>query len=151
MEYGKFIKQHRLASGFRSQRQLAEESGVSRTTISRVEKEEQKPSVETLKELAPYLKSTSYVELMVACGYWGEEDLLEPLDYNPTTVKGNRNEINEAPVEYDQHSRELVKNLELSDERILKEFNLELDGKKLTREEAQGIIAYLRSLRSFEK
>ena len=72
--YGEFIKYHRLKSGFTSQRQLADKSGVSRTTISRVEKEEQKPEPNTLKKLAVYLKTTSYGELMINAGYW------DPLD-----------------------------------------------------------------------
>lgn len=151
--YGEFVKRHRLASGFKSQRQLAEESGVSRTTISRMEKEEQKPTPETLKELAKYLKSTSYVELMVVCGYWEEEELLEPIDivsqYLDLTQQ-NSEIIKETPSPY-KTEKEFTNKLELSDEDLLKEFELQLDGKTLTKDEAKGVIAYLRSLRSIDQ
>ncbi|MFP3490953.1 transcriptional regulator, partial [Staphylococcus sp. SIMBA_130] len=58
--------------------------------------------------------------------------------------------IKETPSPY-KSEKEFVKNLELSDEKLLEQFNLELDGKKLTEDEAKGIIAYLRSLRSIDK
>lgn len=47
--------------------------------------------------------------------------------------------------------KEFIKKLELSDENILNQFDLELDGKKLTEDEAKGVIAYLRSLRQIDK
>jgi len=58
----------REKAGYRSQRQLALESGVANSTIARIESGEQSPSPETLKKLAPYLK-TDYEILMVAAGY----------------------------------------------------------------------------------
>lgn len=47
--------------------------------------------------------------------------------------------------------KEFVSQLELSDKKILEQFDLKLDGKKLTKDEAKGVIAYLRSLRQFDK
>lgn len=133
-DIGAFIQHHRIKSGYRSQRGLANESGISAATISRIEKNIQKPNPETLKELAKYLKSTSLVELMVVAGYWDEEELLEPIDLDKE----------ETPF---QNEKEFVEKLELSDEELLNKYELELDGKKLTEEEAKGVIAYLRSLR----
>ena len=77
--YGEFIRAHRIKSGFKSQRKLAEVTSIANSTISRIEKEIHKPDVDTLKELAKYLTSTSLVELMIVCGYWDKEDLLEDL------------------------------------------------------------------------
>lgn len=77
--YGGFIAKHRKLSGFKSQRQLADRTGISSATISRIEAEVQKPQPETLQILAKYLNSTSLVELMVVCGYWDDQDLLEPI------------------------------------------------------------------------
>ncbi|MEB6550216.1 helix-turn-helix transcriptional regulator [Heyndrickxia sporothermodurans] len=57
--YGYFIKKHRIESGFKSIRQLAERSGISSATISRIEREVQKPEVRTLETLSKHLKSTS--------------------------------------------------------------------------------------------
>lgn len=149
---GEFFKYHRIASGFKSQRQLADESGVSRTTISRLELDGQKPSVETLKELAKHLKTTSLVEMMVVCGYWDEEELL--YDYETTTVDGEK--VNARIFFEDEKSlqeykikpeKDLLKKIDLTDEEILKEFNITIDGRSLSKAEAKGIIAYIRSLR----
>lgn len=67
--YGKFIKQHRIKSGFKIQKDLADVTEISAATISRIENGLNKPEVETLKELSRFLTSTTYEELMVACGY----------------------------------------------------------------------------------
>lgn len=71
---GSFIKHHRVASGFNSQRQLAERSGISSATISRIESEIQKPNMETIRTLSRFLKTTSYFDLMVAAEYWESAD-----------------------------------------------------------------------------
>ncbi|MET1176948.1 helix-turn-helix transcriptional regulator [Peribacillus simplex] len=149
MGYGEFIKRNRIASGFTRQVQLADKSGITAATISRIEKEIQKPSMETLKELARFLTSTSYVELMVACGYWDEEELLEdpskPIDATPakvTIVPDATKPKKPSPVEDD-----FIANIDLSDEELLKQFNFQIDGMNLTEDETKGIIAYVRSLR----
>lgn len=144
MEIGKFIEQHRKLSGFTSQRQLAEKSGISSATISRIEAGIQKPNPETLKELSRFLKSTSLVELMVVAGYWEQDDLLEEPNINKL------NENKKVTPSQNTNEKEFLKKLELSDDKLLQEFELTLDGKKLTEEEAKGVIAYLRSLRSMK-
>ncbi|WP_337970128.1 helix-turn-helix transcriptional regulator [Virgibacillus salexigens] len=55
----------------------------------------------------------------------------------------------ETPYSYGAE-KEFINKLELSDAKLLKQFDLELDGRKLTEEEAKGVIAYLRSLRQFD-
>lgn len=72
MSYGEFIREHRVKSGYKSQRKLADKSDISSATISRIESEIQKPEVETLRELSKFLISTTFTELMNVCGY-GEE------------------------------------------------------------------------------
>lgn len=158
-DIGAFIQHHRIKSGYRSQRGLANESGISAATISRIEKNIQKPNPETLKELSKYLKTTSYVELMVVAGYWDEEELLEPINLEnegPSLIeqylmltKTKEEKVDEPPVSY-ATEKEFVKKLEMPLEELLKQFNLTFDGKELTEEEAKGVIAYLRSLRQMK-
>lgn len=265
-DVGLFIKENRISSGFKSQRQLAEKSGVSAATISRIESGIQKPNVDTLKTLSGYLKTTTLFDLMVVAGYWDEGDntgklissvytkeheafeklidmlkvivddegkfpseyhedifnifggyaetghLINPSDatafdreyldylnlnkdeltiedsekaikefnkfYNYTTVKhGIKNldenfiivnktvedfleELNHFFVKHDLNKKlpstnaaekEFINKLELTDSNLLKEFELTLDGEKLSEEEARGVIAYLRSLRQFDE
>lgn len=146
--YGDFIKKHRIASGYKSQRALAEKSGISNASISRMEQELHKPEKRTVQTLAEYLPSTSYVELMVVCGYWSEDELLEDIVKDPEPPKpATRIEIKETPTPF---AEELVKSLDLSDEELLKQFDLKIDGQHLTKEETQGIIAYIRSLRQMQ-
>jgi transcriptional regulator with XRE-family HTH domain len=147
---GDFIKKHRLLSGFRKQKALADKTGISAATISRIENNIQVPEVRTVQTLSEVLTSTSYVELMLACGYWNEEDLLngeyEGTSYTAPQVARALNEIikKETPASIEE---EFIKSIELSDEEIIKEFDLKIDGQALTTLETKGIIAYIRSLR----
>ena len=61
--FGDIFRRLRRASGFKSQLQLAEASGVSQATISRIEDGTQKPQKETLMMLADALR-IPYVVLL---------------------------------------------------------------------------------------
>lgn len=79
-EFGIWFSKLRLDSGYKSQRQLALDSDVSPTTLSRIESGIQKAEPDTLAKLAPYLKS-SFEELMTKAGYpvrIDESNLKEP-------------------------------------------------------------------------
>lgn len=78
---GKYLARLRVASGYKSQRQLSQVSGISAATISRIESNIQIPQQNTLWRLAPYLKETSYMELLEACGYIVERDKIENQQY----------------------------------------------------------------------
>lgn len=171
--YGAFIRKHRLASGYKSQRALAEKTGINHATISRIEKSEQMPEKRTLQTLADYLTTTSYVELMVICGHWDDEELLEPINekvfietslYNEKNIDGrsngnankqtqpigkvNGNNNKETPT---SNEEEFMRNIDLSDEEIIKKFNIKIDGRSLNELETQGLLAYIRSLRQMLK
>lgn len=53
--------------------------------------------------------------------------------------------------EDDDNEQELLKKLDLSDEALLKEFELTLDGVAITKEEAKNLIAFLRTTRQINK
>lgn len=164
--YGEFIKRHRIASGYKNQRRLAEISGISQATISRIEKEIQKPEIRTLKTLAEYLDTTTYVELMVVCGYWDKEELIEDLDINSYSIPikpkyPQQNGIDNTPEsrkiyrKATKHTKineeEFIKNMNLPVEDLLTQFNLTFNNEPLTEEESRGIIAYLQTLRQMQK
>ncbi|GIP08803.1 hypothetical protein J1TS5_09730 [Paenibacillus macerans] len=73
-EFGAYFSKLRVESGFKSQRELAEISGVSHSTINRLESGTHKISPENLKILANYLKDTDYKDLMRKIGYLEQED-----------------------------------------------------------------------------
>jgi transcriptional regulator with XRE-family HTH domain len=144
--YGDFIRKHRLGSGYKSQRRLADKSGISAATISRIESEIQKPEVSTLQTLAQFLETTSYVELMVVCGYWDKDELLEEV------------QIKEISVPYDIETKkpstteeDFIESIDLSDEDLFEQFDLQIDNQSLSEDEAKGVIAYVRSLRQIQK
>ncbi|NUU73977.1 helix-turn-helix domain-containing protein [Paenibacillus xylanilyticus] len=68
-EFGVYFAKIRERSGYRSQRELAEKSGVSHSTINRIESGSHKVSTENLKILAPHLKEVTYEDLLHALGY----------------------------------------------------------------------------------
>jgi transcriptional regulator with XRE-family HTH domain len=87
--YGDFIKKHRLTSGFRNKKSLAEKTGISAATISRIEREIQKPEVRTLATLAKELYTTSFHELMQVCNYTSKDEKTYELTengYNPKII-----------------------------------------------------------------
>ncbi|MEH7249187.1 helix-turn-helix domain-containing protein [Neobacillus niacini] len=156
--YGEFIKKHRIASGFKKQKDFADKTGISAATISRIEKEIQRPEMETLKVLAPYLESTSLVELMVKCGYWGEDELLTSgleeiplIEDKPTsgdTKMRGPYRVLKTKKTPPSNEEEFLKSLDLTDEELLEKYNVKIDGQPLSKDETQGIIAYIRSLRT---
>jgi transcriptional regulator with XRE-family HTH domain len=79
-EFGLYLKSKRKSKSL-STHKLAELSGVSQSYISHLEggRKDNAPKPSILEKLAEPL-GLSYVELMVAAGYWNDEDLLEPLN-----------------------------------------------------------------------
>ncbi|TES48043.1 helix-turn-helix domain-containing protein [Shouchella lehensis] len=77
---GTYIAKLRKESGFKSQRQLAEASGLSNGTIARIENGTQKPSMETLSTLSKHLK-VELIDLYTNAGY--------SLEANDLRVKEN--------------------------------------------------------------
>lgn len=67
-EFGIYFAGIREKSGYRSQRELADKSGVSHSTINRIEAGSHKTKPETLKALAPFLKEVGYEELLEKSG-----------------------------------------------------------------------------------
>lgn len=108
--YGEFIRRHRITSGYKSQRRLAEKTGISSATISRIESEIQVPEVRTLQTLSEFLETTSFVELMVVCGYWNEDELLEPIDrakqVNGKELVSEYNKVKEQKAYYNANLTE---------------------------------------------
>lgn len=137
--YGEFIKHHRLASGFKTQRKFAEVTGVSAATISRIEDNKHRPAPETIQAFANHLKSTSLVELMVVCGYWDEENL----NGEKTDTKENSDSF--------ANEREFVEKIDLSDQELLRQFKLVVDGRELTPDEAKSVIAFVRVQRQMKE
>jgi SOS-response transcriptional repressor LexA len=81
-EFGDYFSEIRTKEGYKSQRSLADKSGISYSTISRIELGQHKANPETLRELANCFLSVSYEELMRNAGYMDIESVasvLEPL------------------------------------------------------------------------
>jgi len=139
--FGRFIRHHRLASGYKTMRRFAEATGISAATISRIEAEIQKPEPETLQVFAKHLHTTSLVELMVVCGYWDEDELLESVDKNKKIHFGN---ANESLVLKEDSSTYTVKEPEISIE-DLERLTLTYKGHVLTEEQKRHLLQILRA------
>ena len=66
---GEYIKISRIQEGYKTQKQLSEVSGISQTTLSRIEAGAQRPQPDTLLQLSKYLHSATYGELMEKARY----------------------------------------------------------------------------------
>lgn len=84
-DFGVWLADVRIKSGYSSQRQLCLVSDVSSATLSRIEAGIQKPEPSTLKKIAPHLKGVTYEDLMTAAGY---------LDFDITSEKAELARIN---------------------------------------------------------
>lgn len=76
--FGDYLRELRIREGYKTQKNLAEVSGVSQTTLSRIEAGTQKPQPDTLKVLAQHLNTVTYEELMNKAGYFNEQTNLSP-------------------------------------------------------------------------
>ncbi|WP_173220965.1 helix-turn-helix domain-containing protein [Paenibacillus alba] len=74
-ELGIYVTRLREKSGYDSQRQLADASGVSHSTINRLESGTHKTSSENLRTLAKYLKGITPNELLERAGYIEMEEI----------------------------------------------------------------------------
>ncbi|WJH35580.1 helix-turn-helix transcriptional regulator [Paenibacillus aurantius] len=119
MKDGNRIAQLRSARGL-TQGELAEKVGVTRASLSHYENNRREPDWDTLLKLADFF-SVSADYLM--------------------------NRTNEPHRTLDPDVREFVDNLELSDETLLEKFQLTVDGRRLTPEEARRFIAFVRAER----
>ncbi|ADO59801.1 hypothetical protein PPSC2_26155 (plasmid) [Paenibacillus polymyxa SC2] len=128
----------RIDSGYKNQKDFANRSNISAATISRIEKGEQTPTIETLKTIAPYLPSTTLHKLMTKAGYleppattdndltWKERalqaenelmtskrDLLKAINikrFGDGIVEGDIIEFNhQSELLYIYHKRDLIK------------------------------------------
>lgn len=94
-EFGLFFADIREKSGYRSQRELAEKSGISHSTINRIEAGTHKVSVDTLKAIAPYLKNVTYEELLEKSGVLPTEENVEEKPINIAFLGGRKEVLTE--------------------------------------------------------
>lgn len=69
IKIGDLIRNERIKSGFQTQKMFADKTGVSPATLSRIEKNTQKPNPETLMLFSKHLREITYADLMKAAGY----------------------------------------------------------------------------------
>ncbi|WP_025715877.1 helix-turn-helix domain-containing protein [Paenibacillus sp. 1-18] len=122
MNYGTRIAELREHKGLK-QEELAQSLGITRAALSHYEKNRRKPDFEILNKLADIFGVTI--------------DYLVGRTSQPTAI-------------LDSDVREFVDQLELSDEDILQRFNLTIDGRTLSKEEAKRFIAFVRMERMME-
>jgi len=123
MKQGNRITELRDSKGW-TQEQLSGMLGISRAALSHYEKNRRKPDFDTLTRLADLFAVS--------------------IDY----LIG-RTENKNTPLE--QGVREFVDQLELADKDLLDRFNLTIDGRQLTEEEAKRFIAFVRAERMMKQ
>lgn len=84
IKIGDLLKEERLKEGYKTLKEFSIKTGVSTATLSRVEKNNQKPTPETLMQISKHLSHVTYGELMKVAGYFeglnkDQEQFLEEL------------------------------------------------------------------------
>lgn len=123
MNIGNRIAHLRESRGW-TQEELSLALGISRAALSHYEKNRREPDSDTLTKVADLFKVS--LDYLV-----GRTD-------NPGMV-------------LDEDVGAFMDRLELSDEEILEKFSLTVDGRKLTLDEAQRFIAFVRADRAMKK
>lgn len=116
----KLRKKHNL-----TQDEVADLIGKKRSNFSAYETGRTVPPSNTLDKLASIFNTTT-------------DYLLGKTDVNLYDWVPNKEENSNS------NEKKFLNELELSDKELLERFNLKLDGKELSKEEAKSIIAYLR-------
>ncbi len=116
---------HRIAQ-LRRARHLTQEEfssklGITRAALSHYENNRREPDYETIEAIAEYFQVS--------------------IDY----ILGR---TNDPHSKLDPSIQLFQESLELADEQILEQFDLTIDGRKLTVEEAKRFIAFIRAERS---
>lgn len=122
MNHGNRIAELRDQRGW-TQEELAQSIGITRAALSHYEKNRRKPDFEILTKLAD--KFGVSIDYLIG-------------------------RTNQPKLEMDPEVREFVDHLELSDSDLLDRFNLTVDGRSLTEEEARRFIAFVRMERSMK-
>ncbi|WP_240418188.1 helix-turn-helix domain-containing protein [Paenibacillus periandrae] len=120
MKYG-----HRIAD-LRDEKHLTQEElalkvGITRSALSHYENNRREPDYETIQRIADFF--TVSVDYLMG----RSEDLTHTAN---------------------EHAKEFVSQLELSDQAVLDKFTLTIDGRELTSEEATRFIHFIRAQRS---
>lgn len=100
-QFGIYFSGLREKSGYRSQRELAEKSGVSHSTINRIESGTHKVQPENLKILSRFLIDVTYEDLLKASGYMDKDEDDEkdfPSDVNVAYLDGVKHELDPEVV-----------------------------------------------------
>lgn len=119
MNTGDRIAELREAKGW-TQEELASKLGITRAALSHYEKNRRKPDFEALKLLADCFDvSVDYIVGRTA----------------------------QPQMEMSNDIRSFTDQLELSDEEVMRQFQLTIDGHQLTEEEARRFIAFVRAER----
>ncbi|MDP4143231.1 MAG: helix-turn-helix transcriptional regulator [Bacillota bacterium] len=117
--FGKYITRLRENKGY-SQRKLAQVTGISNTTISRIEKDiTTNPDLNTLKLLSKYL-DVDEIYMLKASGY-KDENSLEKENAQPELSKKDEKDIEKRLKQVKEEFMEQQKGLMLSGEPVSEE------------------------------
>ncbi|WP_058301287.1 helix-turn-helix domain-containing protein [Gorillibacterium timonense] len=119
MKYGNRIARLRAEKEL-TQGELAEKVSISRASLSHYENDRREPDLDVLAKLADFFGVT--------------------LDF----LMGRTNEPGRS---LDPEVKDFVESLELADESIIQKFQLTIDGRELTSDEARRFIAFIRAER----
>jgi transcriptional regulator with XRE-family HTH domain len=78
-KFGEYFAFVRKQEGYKSQRDLADKSGISNATISRIESGSNRVTPEVLRDLADCFNHVTYEQLMMSAGYLNLETVVDEI------------------------------------------------------------------------
>ncbi len=113
----------------KTQEEVANDLGLQRITYAQYEIDRREADYETLQKIADYYKTTTDFLL-------GRNDVIRESQSNYGTQ-----------VKFSEEEMDFVRNLDLMDEELIKKYNFNVDGEKLSKEEIKEMLAYIRARR----
>ncbi|MED1792853.1 helix-turn-helix transcriptional regulator [Brevibacillus nitrificans] len=138
------LRKERKLSGTK----IAEKLNITPQYYYDIEKGERRLTTEIAASLADILQTT--VDYLI-----GKTDI-NLFDWVPSPAEEEQQmpkkvtQIKETPVSY-ENEKEFLSKIDLSDEELLAQFKLSVDGRELTEKELKKLLAFLRMERSLEE
>ncbi|MBY0088418.1 helix-turn-helix domain-containing protein [Brevibacillus brevis] len=125
-----------------SQDQLAEKLAMNRANVSNYERGiiTNLPSEVLLKLSEIFNVTVDYLLCKTDVNLY---------DWVPSPAEEAENKTKETPASY-ENEKEFLSNIDLSDDELLAQFKLSVDGRDLTQKEVKKLLAFLRMERSLE-
>ncbi|MED4083912.1 helix-turn-helix domain-containing protein [Halalkalibacterium halodurans] len=149
-EFGKYMAELRKKNGYKSQRHLAEVSGISNGTIARIENGTQQPSMATINALAMFFEDINLLDLYEKAGHITPQQKTdaEKIRYY-YTGKEPKKDVEE--ILFTEEEKMLLDEKDLTVSKIKEKYRIDIDGREMTDDEIEELARFIKAWRATKK